>query len=71
MLIPVRCFTCGFPVAEYYDEYKKKIKSTEDGGEGKTAEQALDDLNVTRLCCRRMFVANVDLIDEILPYPRF
>ena len=31
-----------------------------------TAEfKALKDLNVTRICCRRHFLTNVDLIDSI------
>ncbi len=71
MLIPPRCFTCGFPVAEYYDAFVKKVSPLENGGEGKDAAKALDELGVTRVCCRRMFVSNVDLIDEILPYARY
>ncbi|MFH0836309.1 MAG: DNA-directed RNA polymerase subunit N [Candidatus Micrarchaeota archaeon] len=65
MLIPVRCFTCGKPVSEHYDEFKKRVKDGEDPA------KALTELGVTRYCCRRMFVATVDLIEEIIPYPRF
>ena len=65
MLIPVRCFTCGKPVAEYYDEYKRRVDAGEDSA------KVLTELGITRYCCRRMFVANVDLINEVLPYQRF
>ena len=28
----------------------------------------LDNLGIDRYCCRRMFVAHIDLIDEIAPF---
>ena len=65
MLIPVRCFTCGKPVSEYWEEFKEKTK------DGAPAGKVLDELGFTRYCCRRMFLAQVDLSEEILPYPRF
>ena len=65
MIIPVRCFSCGKPVAEYWDEYKSRV----DGGE--EPEKVLDSLGIERYCCRRMFVAQVELIDEIIDFPRF
>ncbi|MEM4090785.1 MAG: hypothetical protein QXQ46_08620 [Thermoplasmatales archaeon] len=30
--------------------------------------KTLDDLNVTRYCCRRMILSNADLLEEILPF---
>ncbi|MFH0922946.1 MAG: DNA-directed RNA polymerase subunit N [Candidatus Micrarchaeota archaeon] len=65
MLIPVRCFSCGKPVAEYYEEYAQRVEKGEDKA------KILDSLGITRYCCRRMMLSHVDLIDEILPYPRF
>ncbi|HII38990.1 TPA: DNA-directed RNA polymerase subunit N [Candidatus Micrarchaeota archaeon] len=65
MIIPVRCFSCGKPVADKFDEYSKKI------GEGQTPAKALDEVGMTRYCCRRMFLGQVDLLEEILPYARF
>ena len=71
MLITVRCFSCGNPVAEYFDAYNEKISSVEQGGKGDSPAKALDDLGLTRICCRRMILGNVQLVDEILPYQRF
>jgi len=65
MLMPVRCFTCGKPVAEYKDEYAERV------AKGEPAEKVLDSLGITRYCSRRMFVSHVELIDEILPFPRY
>jgi len=71
MLIPIRCFSCGKPVAEWFDEFKKRTKSHEEGGQAEDAASVLDELGFDRYCCRRMMLSQVDLIDEILPYRRY
>ncbi|MFH2106604.1 MAG: DNA-directed RNA polymerase subunit N [Candidatus Micrarchaeota archaeon] len=63
MEFPVRCFTCGGLVGHLYEKYKELLKSK---GEG----EALDELGVERYCCRRMFIAHVDMIGEVSKYPR-
>ncbi|HLD62551.1 MAG TPA: DNA-directed RNA polymerase subunit N [Candidatus Norongarragalinales archaeon] len=65
MLIPVRCFTCGKPVGEYWESFEERTLK------GEAAELVLNELGFNRYCCRRMFLGQVDLIDEILPYQRF
>jgi len=62
MLVPVRCFTCGKLIGDKFEEFKAKVASGEDPA------KALDDLQVTRYCCRRMMITSVDLIDQVLPY---
>ena len=62
MIIPIRCFTCGAMTADKWDDYQDLIKH------GKTPEEALDELHIYRFCCRRMFLAHVQLIDKMLPY---
>lgn len=62
MLIPVRCFTCGTLIADKYGEFVKKIK------EGEVASRALDELGIKKYCCRRMFLSNLEVIDQIMPY---
>ena len=62
MMIPIRCFTCGTLIADKYEEYKKRVNIGEDPG------KVLDELGIKRYCCRRMFISNVDIIDQILPY---
>ena len=32
--------------------------------------KALDELGLKRYCCRRMFISNVELIDEIIQFGR-
>ena len=62
MLIPVRCWSCGKVIAHVYEQYKLAV----DGGE--EPQSTLDDLGIERYCCRRMFVGQVDLIDDIAPF---
>jgi len=62
LLVPVRCFTCGKLIGDKFEEFKAKVQSGEDPG------KALDDLQVSRYCCRRMMITSVDLIDQVLPY---
>jgi len=65
MMVPVRCWSCGKPVADKWDEFAERTRAGEDAG------KVLSELGIDRYCCRRMFLANVDLIDEVLNYPRF
>jgi DNA-directed RNA polymerase subunit N len=61
MIIPVRCFTCGKVIGSAYPTFVKRVQLGED------PKQVLDDLGVTRYCCRRMIVAHADLIDDMAP----
>lgn len=64
MIIPIRCFSCGKPIAHVWDEYKERISS----GENKKA--ILDSLGVDRYCCRAMFLGHVDLIDTVTEFKK-
>lgn len=61
MIIPVRCFTCGKVLGGVYQTYMKRIELGED------PKQVLDELGLSRYCCRRMIVAHADLVDEVIP----
>ncbi|MHC1604842.1 MAG: DNA-directed RNA polymerase subunit N [Candidatus Methanofastidiosia archaeon] len=61
MIIPIRCFTCGKPIGHLYKKYKERIVEEE-------PRKVLDDMGIERYCCRRMFLAHVDLIDEVLEF---
>jgi DNA-directed RNA polymerase subunit N len=37
---------------------------------GESAEDAFKELGIERFCCKRMIVSHVDLIDELLKFPR-
>ncbi len=62
MMIPVRCFTCGKVVGSAYESFVERTAKGED------SEQVLDDLGLERYCCRRMIIAHVDLVDEVMPF---
>ena len=62
MLVPVRCFTCGKLIANIYDEYLTQLK------QGEEPNKVMDSLNITRYCCRRMFVSSVETIYQVIPY---
>jgi DNA-directed RNA polymerase subunit N len=62
VIIPVRCFTCGKLVGDRWDEFTRRIKT------GENASDVLDSLGLTRYCCRRMLLSNVEIIDEVLRF---
>ncbi|HKU83290.1 MAG TPA: DNA-directed RNA polymerase subunit N [Candidatus Nitrosocosmicus sp.] len=62
MLVPVRCFTCGKLIADIYNEYLTQLK------QGEEPNKVMDSLNITRYCCRRMFVSSVETIYQVIPY---
>lgn len=71
MLIPIRCFSCGIVIADRWTRYKELTNSKEKGGEGKSVEEALDEIKLTRYCCRRMYVSHVELIEEVAPFSTY
>lgn len=62
MLIPIRCFTCGKPIAHLYNNYTFLVS------EGLPVQEALDRIRLKRVCCRRMFLSHVDVGDKILQF---
>ncbi|MEM0044229.1 MAG: DNA-directed RNA polymerase subunit N [Sulfolobales archaeon] len=64
MIIPVRCYTCGYPIARHWDEFKRRVEAGED------PKKVLDELGVRRYCCRRILLSHVPLIYEIAYYRR-
>jgi DNA-directed RNA polymerase subunit N len=62
MIIPVRCFTCGKLIADRWEEFARRVKA------GEKTTRVLDDLGMNRYCCRRMFISQVDVLDDLLRY---
>lgn len=74
MIIPIRCFTCNNVIAgkwltylEYVKKYRKETGATDmeylKETTTRTAEgKALDELQLDKPCCRRHFLAHVDLM---------
>lgn len=65
MIIPIRCFSCGKPIAHLYEEYRKLVES------GKTQKEALDELKITRMCCRAQFLGHSDSLPLINKFKKF
>jgi DNA-directed RNA polymerase subunit N len=49
-------------VGDKWEEFTKRIKAGED------AKKVLDNLGLTRYCCRRMLLSHVEIADEILKF---
>ena len=62
MYFPIRCFTCGAVIADKYEEYSKRVK------EGKNPAKVLEEMEIERYCCRRMFLSHVEVMDKIVRY---
>ena len=78
MIIPIRCFSCNNPaISSRWKMYLEKVKEyRKKEGKSETAEmdyltpttvksaegKALDDIGITRMCCRRMMLTHVDLL---------
>lgn len=74
MLIPIRCFTCGKTLADKWDYYDKEVKKLEkevtENDKLKYFDKVksgkiLDELGLTRYCCRRHMIGQVDMMKVI------
>ena len=59
MIIPVRCFSCGKPIGQLWEAYKKRV------AEGEDPKKVLDELGLERYCCRAAFIGQTDLVELI------
>ena len=65
MMIPVRCWSCGKPIAHLWEEYKERSENGED------RKAVLDSLKLDRYCCRAMFLGHIDLIDTVGQFKKY
>ena len=65
MIIPIRCFGCGKPIAHLHEEFKERIEKGED------SKKVLDELGLERYCCRSMFLGQVDTLELINKFKKF
>ena len=76
MIIPIKCFTCGMVLADKYRYYvtdvrRKKLTQsidvdkvmylTKDFHEKTIEGEVMDDLGLTKMCCRRHILTHVDI----------
>ncbi len=64
MIIPIRCFSCGKPLAHLWQKYKDKIVKGEDPG------KVMTELGLERYCCRGVFLGHVDLLQDIAEFKK-
>ena len=59
MIIPLRCFSCGRPIAHLWELFKQRVL------DGENPKKVLDDLGLERYCCRSMFLGQEDYLELI------
>jgi len=62
MIVPIRCFSCGKPVAGAYSEFKERVEKGENAG------KVLDDLKIKKYCCRKTLLTHAELVDDIMNF---
>ena len=58
----MRCFTCNHAIGHMWQHYME-MRQTEDG------KACLDNLNLKRICCRRMLLSHVPVTDDLIDFP--
>ena len=58
-MLPVRCFTCNHMIGHLWDAYVD-MRETLDG------KTSLDKLALSRMCCRRMLLTHVPIINDTM-----
>jgi len=59
MIIPIRCLSCGKPIAHLWERFKAAKAKNEE------LKKVLDEMGCERYCCRATLMGHVDLIDTI------
>ena len=79
MIIPILCFTCGEPIAHLWNDYLTAIQKEKglrknkldiyqsicETGKITVEEKFLNEHDINKPCCRRMFLSHIDLCDKI------
>ncbi|MBS3155290.1 DNA-directed RNA polymerase subunit N [Candidatus Woesearchaeota archaeon] len=65
MIIPIRCLSCGKPVAHLWEDFKKRVEAGEDPG------KVLDSFGLERYCCRSVFLGQRDLLELTSKFKKF
>ncbi len=64
MIIPIRCFSCGKPIGQLWEEYKKRV------AQGESSKKVLDELGMERFCCRAIFLGQADNIEMVAKFKK-
>jgi len=64
MMIPIRCVSCGRPIAQLWENYKRRTES------GEEPKKVLDELGLKNYCCRAAFLTQVDLASQLVKFKK-
>lgn len=77
MIIPIKCFTCGCVIANKYRYYLEEVRKrklakgmdlekvmylTKEFNDKTPEGEVLDDIGLTKMCCRRHILTHVDIV---------
>jgi DNA-directed RNA polymerase subunit N len=65
MIIPIRCWSCGKPIAHLWEDYKERTEN------GESPKKVMDNLGLERYCCRAQFLGHVELADMAANFKKF
>jgi len=65
MIIPVRCFSCGKPIAHLWNQYKEKVAN------GENPQKVFEELGLDRYCCRAIFLGQVDNLELVNKFKKY
>jgi len=65
MIIPIRCFSCGKPIAHLWEDFKSRVAKGED------AKKVLDEIGLDKYCCRTVFLTQEDTLELINKFKKF
>ena len=66
MIIPIRCFSCGKPIAHLWESFKDRVEKN-----GEDSNKVLNELGLERYCCRSMFLGQADTLELINKFKKF
>ena len=64
MIIPIRCFSCGKPIAHLWETFKERVAN------GEEPEKVFEDLGLERYCCRSAFLGQTDLLELTMKFKK-
>ena len=66
MIIPVRCISCGKPIAHLWKDFKDQVENQK-----QDPKKVLDNLGLNRYCCRAMFLGQEDTLELVNKFKKF
>jgi len=60
MIIPIRCYSCGKPIAHLWAKFLEMTDNRK-----KNVKESMDVLGLRRYCCRSHFMGHIDLLSDV------